>query len=221
MRRAGLLPAILYGHGVENLPLAVQAQDAEKVLLSVSSSTLLTLTVGGEMLRVLVQDIQLDPLTGKPIHVDFHQVKLTEKIRARVPLRAVGVSPAVHEHGGVLIQSMNDVEVEALPQHLPSDIPVDLSLLTTFDDRITVASLPVPQGVEVHANAEDVVAVVTPPRTEEELKGLQTAAAEGAPEVKTEAEDKKAVEEAKKTAEGAVVEEKKKPGGKKEEKKGK
>lgn len=222
IRKAGYVPAVLYGHGIENLLLAVDTRSFQKILPSVSSSTLLTLAVGeSDTRRVLVQDIQHDPMTGSPTHIDFHQVTLTEKIRAKVPLRATGVAPAVKDHGGVLVQSVNEIEVEALPEDLPSEISVDLGKLSTFEDRITVADLAVPPGVEVHAKLDDVVAVVAPPRTEEELKAeLEAApAAAAVGEVKTEAETKKAAEEEKKTAEGEPAAEKKAEGKKEEKKK--
>lgn len=203
LRRKGQVPAVLYGHGAANLNLAVDARELATVLREVSSSTLLSLVIGeGDVRRVLVQDIQHHPLTGDPIHLDFHQVRLTEKIKAKVPVLATGVSPAVKDHGGVLVQSINEIEVEALPQDLPEAIPLDLSKLATFDDRITVGDLPVPAGVEMHAKSEDVVAVVTPPRTEEELKELETTVEEKVAEVKTETEEKKAAEEAEKAEAG-------------------
>ncbi len=220
LRRSGYIPAVLYGHGVENLQLAVQARALGKLLPAISSSTLLSLQVGeGDVRRVLVQEVQQHPLTGEPTHVDFHQVKLTEKIRAHVPLRPTGASPAVKDLGGVLVQSLADIEVEALPQDLPSEIPFDLATLATFADRVTVGDLAIQGNVEVHAKPEDIVAVVQPPRTEEELKAeLETPTAAAPAEVKTEAEIKKAAEEAKKAEEGAAEGDKeKKAEGKKPE----
>lgn len=208
VRRAGFVPGILYGHGVEPFQLAVNARDFGKLLPRASSSTLVTLTLpGAEPRHVLIQEVQRNPITGEPSHVDFHQVKLTEKIRAKVPLKAIGVSPAVKDQGGILVQSIAEVEVSALPQSLPGEITVDLTQLRTFEDRITVADLQIPADVELHGRVEDVVAVVASPRSEEELKAeletpVETAAAA---EVKTEAEVKKAAEEVKK-AEGEKAE---------------
>ncbi len=211
VRRQGYVPAILYGHGVAVLELAIERKAFQKLLPELSKSTLLALTIGGaDARRVLISEVQRDPMTGDPIHLDFHQVKLTEKIRARVPLQARGVSAAVKDRGGVLVQSISEIEVEALPQDLPSEIPVDIAALATFEDRITVADLAVPAGVEVHAKPGEVVAVVSPPKSEEELKAeLETpTAAPAAAEVKTEAETKKAADEAKHSEEGAAEGEK-------------
>lgn len=211
VRRVGYVPAVVYGHGVDNLSLAVEQRALQKLLPSVSPSTLLTLTIqGAEPRRVLIQDVQRDPLTGDPTHVDFHQVRLTEKIRARVPLRATGISAAVKDLGGVFVQSLDEIEVEALPQDLPSEIAFDLGKLRTFEDRVTVADLPAVQGVAFHVKPDEIVAVVQPPRTEEELKELEKPTeAPAAAEVKTEAEVKKATEEAEKAKEGEPPAEKK------------
>lgn len=189
--------------------LAVDAKAFGKLLPQVSSSTLITLVLeGDEPRRVLIPEVQHDPLSGEPVHVDFHQVRLTEKIRVKVPLKPVGVSAAVQDLGGILVQSLSGIEVEALPQDLPSEISIDLSRLATFDDRVTVADLAIPTSVAVHARSEEVVAVVAPPRTEEELKAeLETPTVTApAAEVKTEAEVKKAAEEAQKVVEEQTAE---------------
>lgn len=220
VRKSGSVPAVLYGRGMESRSLSVNAKAFQKILPHLSSSTLITLKLeDGEPRRVLIPEVQHHPLTGEPVHVDFHQVQLTEKIRAKVPLKPAGVSTAVKDLGGVLVQSLAEIEVEALPQDLPGEITIDLSRLVALDDRITVADLVVPPGVEVHVRPEEVVAVVAPPRTEEELKAeLETpTVAPAAAEVKTEAEVKKAEEETKKAEEGEPAAEKK-PEGKKEEK---
>lgn len=210
LRRQGFIPAILYGPEQSPVSLAVEARSFGGILRTVSSSTLLTLTVeGNEARRVLIQEVQHDPLTGDPLHIDFHQVNLKENIRAKVPVRGAGVSAAVKDLGGVLVQSVAEVEVEALPQNLPQEIVMDLTRLATFEDRITVADLPMPPNVELHAHPDEVVAVVSPPRTEEEIAELTTAVEEKVSEVKTEAEEKKVAEESKKAEEGTPEGEKK------------
>ncbi len=199
VRRAGFIPAVLYGHGVENLTVAVERRALLKLLPSLSSSTLMTLTIDeGDARKVLVHEIQRHPLTGLPTHIDFYQVKLTEKIRAEVPLVFDGVAPAVKDLGGTLVKSLDEVKVSALPEDLPEHFDVDVTRLARFEDRIRVRDLSLPPGVEVLDDADEVVAVVTPPRTEEELKELTTEVEENIAAVKTEAEEKKAAEEAQK-----------------------
>lgn len=199
VRRAGFIPAVLYGHGVTTLTIAVNTRALEKLLPALSTSTLMNLSLPNTKAtsKVLVHEVQRHPLTGVPIHVDFYQVKLTEQIRAKVPLAFAGVSPAVKDLAGTLVKSADEVNVEALPQDLPEHLIVDVSRLRSFDDRITIGDLPVPGGVKVLDDAHEVVAVVTRPRTEEELQELETEVEETGTAVKTEAEEKKAEKEQK------------------------
>jgi large subunit ribosomal protein L25 len=220
VRRAGYIPAVVYGHNVATEHLAVERRTFEKLLPTISSSTLMTLTLReGLERRVLVHDIQRHPLSGVPIHVDLYQVNLAEKIRTQVPLTFIGTSFAVKDLGGTLVKSLNEITVEALPQDLPEQATVDISRLQAFDDRIRVADLGLPNEVTVLDRPDEVVATVTPPRTEEELKELETQVEEKAGEVKTEAEEKKAAEEAQAAEEAKTEGVPEKPEAKKEEKK--
>ncbi len=204
IRRVGYIPAVLYGHGAENLSLAIEAKSFGKILPHLSSSTLLRLNIKGEKdsRSVLISEMQRHPLTGLPNHVDFHQVKMTEKIRTSVPLVFEGESAAVKTLGGILVKSLDEIEVEALPQDLPEQIIVDISQLKTFEDRISIKQLSVGKEVSILTNLEEIIAVVTPPRSEAELEELEKEVEENAAEVKTEADEKKAAKEAEAAAEG-------------------
>jgi len=206
VRFDGSIPAILYGHGIGNISVAINAKSFVKVLPELSSSTLLNLNIDGDSRAVLVSEVQRDPMTGKPIHVDFHQVNLKEEIETTVPLVFEGVSLAVKDMAGMIVKSINEINVQALPQDLPEHIIVDISALNDFDARITIADLKVGDNVKVLDNAEEIVAVVTPPRSEAEMEELNKEVEENAAEVKTEADEKKAAKEAEVVAEGAVVE---------------
>jgi len=142
-------------------------------------------------------------MTGNPIHVDFHQVNLKEEIETTVPLVFEGVSLAVKDMAGMLVKSINEINVQALPQNLPEHIIVDISALNDFEARITIGDLKVGADVKVLDNLEEIVAVVTPPRSEAEMEELNKEVEENASEVKTEADEKKAAKEAEVAAEGA------------------
>ena len=173
-RRSGLIPAIVYGRGVESLNLWVSALDFRKLLKKSGESTIINLEIEGKNDRnVIIQDIQRDPVTYKIIHLDFFQVRMDEKIETEVELVFVGESPAVKEFGGILIKSIDKLEIKCLPADLPSRIDVDVSVLKTFEDHITVGDLNVGKGVDVELEPETVVAVVAPPRTEDDLKELE------------------------------------------------
>ena len=123
--------------------------------------------------KVIIQDIQRHPLSNAIIHADLHQVKMTEKLRAEIMLHFVGESVAVKELGGVLVKNLDHIKVETLPADLVSEIAVEISSLKTFDDVIHVKDLAVPKGITVLDKEDEVVVLVTPPRSEEELAALE------------------------------------------------
>jgi len=102
IRKQGFIPAILYGHKVKNLPLLVEARDFEKIYQEVGASALIRLKIDGKERVVLIHDVAKDPVSDRPIHVDFYQVKMDEFIKAEVPLIFTGQSAAVKEKEGVL-----------------------------------------------------------------------------------------------------------------------
>ncbi|MDO8559702.1 MAG: 50S ribosomal protein L25 [bacterium] len=182
VRQSGKIPAVLYGHKVKNRSLLAGRSDFLRLYHRAGESTLIDLVVdSGAPVKALIQDVQVDPLTQQPIHVDFRQVNLKEKITARIKLRFIGVSQAVKEHGGVLMTNLSDLEVSCLPQDLVGEIVVDISALKTFDDYLHVKDLALPTSVTPTAKPEEVVAHVIPPRSEEELKALDTQPAAAAP----------------------------------------
>lgn len=203
MRQKGVMPAVLYGYGIESRPIAVPRADFERVYREAGESSLVTLEVEGRPYNVLIHDIARDPIKDKPIHADFYAVRMDKAIRVSVPLAFAGESPAVENEGGVLIKVVQELEVEALPQDLPHELRADLSRLAALESRLTVADIPTPPGVKILAEPGEVVVIVEAPRSEEEIKALEQApAAEAPPEVKTEQEIKRAAKaEAEKPAE--------------------
>lgn len=173
-REIGQIPAVVYGHKVENRNIFIPRSDFLKVYRSAGESTLVELAIDdGKPVSVLVQDVQIDPVSQELVHVDFHQVNLKEKISARIKLSFIGVAPAVKEAGGVLMTNLSDIEVSCLPQDLVPEISVDISALKTFNDYLHVRDLKLASGITVMADAADVVAHVIAPRSEEELKALE------------------------------------------------
>jgi large subunit ribosomal protein L25 len=172
-KRDGKIPAILYGKGIENKTLWVDAKDFIKVYREVGESTLLDLSVEKDGKQsVLIHDIQTHPLTGEIIHIDFYQVKMDEKIETDIELVFVGVAPAVKELGGTFVKSLDKLPIRALPGDLVGQIEVDISGLATFDDHIYVKDLNIPEGIEPLIEEDTVVALVTPPRSQAEMDKL-------------------------------------------------
>ena len=175
LRKQGKIPAVLYGHKVKSMNLVVDYVTFERIFRQVGESALINFIIDERKpIKVLVQDYQLDPMTSQFIHVDFHQVRMDEKLHTTIELKFVGEPPAVKELSGVLVTNIGSLDVECLPQDLVHKIEVDLSVLETFDDAIHVVDLKVPDKITVLNVADDVVVLVQPPRTEKELEELET-----------------------------------------------
>ena len=169
LRKQGILPAVLYGGGKKNIALSIIEQAFEKIRKGAGESSLVELHVEGEGVEnVLIHDIDRDPLTHRPRHMDFLRVRMDEVLRVAVPLRFEGESPAVKE-GGILVKVMHEAEVEALPANLPYEMVADISRLAVIGDRLTLANLTLPKGVSFVGDSESVVALIEEPRAEEEV----------------------------------------------------
>ncbi|MBU1137209.1 50S ribosomal protein L25 [Patescibacteria group bacterium] len=204
LRKKGFIPAVLYGKKIDNLILSVKAGDFESIYQTAGESTLIKLKISGgketpaergkEERVVLVQDIAKDPVSEKIIHIDFNQVNLTEAIIVEIPLVFVGKSEAIERDNGVLVKSISLLEVEALPDKLPHEIQVDISVLKTFNDSIRVRDIKVSDEVEVKGNPDDVIATVVPPRTQEELEKLGETPTESVEGIEVEVKGKEKTE---------------------------
>lgn len=199
-RRAGLIPAVLYGHGLPSKSIEVDAKAFGKILRNAGFSSLvnLKLTDGSEH-NVLIREVSHHPLKDLIIHADFYQVRMDEKIEAEVPLKFVGESVAVKNLGGVLIRNVDTLSVTALPANLPHEIEVDISVLAGFDAVVRVSDIVLPEGVEVGHEADQVVALVQEPRSEQEIEQLSA-------EVKEDVEAVEGVKKEEPVAEGETPE---------------
>jgi large subunit ribosomal protein L25 len=202
LRADDMIPAVVYGHGITNENVAVPRSFFEKAYQEAGESTLISLDVTGKKpVQVLIQDVDRHPTSGAILHVDFYQVRMDEEITNDVPLVYAGESAAVKALGGILVKNLSTLKVKCLPADLPHEIAVDISALVDFESRITVADIAIPPNVEVLAKPEDIIAVVEPPRSEEELKALDEKVEENVEEVQKVVEEKKSDEEAEEGAE--------------------
>lgn len=172
VRDEGFIPAVVYGHNVESVSIQVPYSAFQKFYREAGESTIFTLKVEKETYNVLVKDVQLHDVSDDFDHIDFYVVRMDEEITTEVELVFIGESEAVKSEDGILVKNIDAVEVTCLPAHLPSEIEVDIASLKTFDDVIAVKDLKVPSEVKIENEAEDIVATVTPPRSEEELEAL-------------------------------------------------
>ena len=167
LRREGKLPAVIYGPHIEPFPIVLDAREAGKSLTGLAPSTLVTVEVEGQSYPTLVREKQRNKILGSLIHIDFLAVSMEEKLRANVTVSIVGVSPAVKDYNGILVQELNLLEVECLPQDLPERVVVDISGLDEIGDTLYVRDLKLSDRVKVLADAESVIVSVTAPAAEE------------------------------------------------------
>ena len=183
LRANGKLPGHVFGKGVESEAVTVASKEFLTAFTKVGETGLIDLKIGAEKIRpVLIRDVQYDPITGEPIHIDFYQVNLSEKVKVSVPVIQIGEpSEAVHLGEAIVLQTLNEVEVEALPTDLPERIEVDVSLLKAIDDAITVGQLLVDrEKITLHAEPEEIVIKLAPAVSAETEKLLEEQAAEQA-----------------------------------------
>ena len=183
LRRDGLLPGHVFGKGVDGEAVAVKTRDFLKTFREAGETGLVDLKIGSEKVRpVLIREVQYDPITDAPIHIDFYQVNLTEKVKVSVPLVQIGEQPeTVHLGEAIVLQTVNEVEVEALPADLPEKIEVDIVSLKQIDDAITVGQLQIDrEKITIHADPEEIVVKLAPAVSAEVEKLLEEEAAEKA-----------------------------------------
>lgn len=158
LRKAGTLPAVVYGPKEKAVSVSLSRAEFEKAFKEAGESTVIVLSGIGDDKEVLVQDIAHDPVLGTPLHVDFYAIEKGKKVTVHVPLEFVGEAPAIKK-GAVLTKVLHELEVEAMPKDLPHEITVDVSGLAEIDDALTVADITAPDGVEIQ-NAPDETVVV-------------------------------------------------------------
>jgi large subunit ribosomal protein L25 len=172
LRRAGILPATVYGHNVQPQSIQVDAHEAQLAMRQAGMTQLIDLTIEGETAArpVLIRQTGVDAKRNTLLHVEFFQANLREKITTHVPLHFVGESPADKE-GGILLHVLDHVDIESLPQDVPEGgIEVDVSQLVEMNSQIVVGDLTAPPGITILTAADETVAKVNPPVSEEAVQ---------------------------------------------------
>ncbi len=184
LRDEAIIPAVLYGHVDSNAKLQINKKELLLAYEKAGGNTLIDLSIDeAEPIKVIIQDLQTDVITDNIQHVNFYAVNMKEKITVDVVLNYVGVAPAVKQLGGTLVKNKDVISVQCLPQDLIKEIDVDIASLETFENTLTVADVKFPDTIEVLDEADRVLAIITPPRSEEELAGLDEAVSEDVSEV--------------------------------------
>ena len=199
LRREGWVPGVMYGRDFAAVSLQLRERELTHSLQEIGGSQIVRLAIKGldEPEMVLLRDVQRDSIRGSLLHVDFYRVVMTERIRTEVPLVLVGVSPAVEQNLGLLLQGISEIEVECLPGDLVEAIEVDLSDLLDVGQALHAGDLAVPAGIDLLSDINEVVVqVVAMAEEEEELEEELLEPEVGEVEVITEARDEEEADEA-------------------------
>jgi large subunit ribosomal protein L25 len=167
LRRAGKLPAVLYGSGVKPTPILLDMREASRSLAHLPSSALVSIELDGEQHLALLREKQRDYILGTLKHIDFQVVSMMEKLRVNVAIQVTGESPAVKDFNGVLVTGMEEVEVECFPRDLPESIVVDISGLKKIGDGLFVRNIVPPQNVTILESPDEMIVLVTAQAAEE------------------------------------------------------
>ncbi len=162
LKRNGNVPGTVYGKGVDNQAISISLKQLTRTFQVHGSRGLFSLEIeGGSGLMVVVREIQRNPITGQITHVDFWKVRLDEKINSTVGVSIVG-EEEIMKKGGILQAGAKEIEVSCLPQDIPETLVYDIAALD-IGDKVTVADLQVPAGVEILTDLETMVATVLAP----------------------------------------------------------
>lgn len=164
LRTQGQVPAVIYGHGRDPQPLSLNARDLDKMLSHIQAeSTVIEVTVGGQTAKTLIREIQRHPIRRQILHVDFQALVAGEKVTVNIPIVLTGTPEGVRLEGGVLDQTLREIEIEVDPSNIPDHIEYDVTNMV-IGDSVHISDLKVPDGVEVLDDPETSVAVLAAPR---------------------------------------------------------
>jgi len=163
LRRQGIIPAHLFGHSLESLALQCDSNELKKLVSHAGTTRLVSLTVEGEkdVKNVFLREIQIDALSRELLHVDFYQVRKGEKMTVAVPIVLVGEAPAMKAKGRILSHGIKVLSIECLPEKVPPQIEVDISVLAELDQSLHVKDIVLDPEIDVHDNPEQLVVKVS------------------------------------------------------------
>lgn len=179
LRRQGITPVHLFGHGLDSLSLQCDTKELQGVLKTSGGTRLIDMKVDKtKAKKVLVRDITRHAIKGDILHVDFYQVNMTEKVRLEIPIHFIGEAPALKNvKGTVLSHEITHLNIECLPDGIPDSIAVELGSLVGEGDAIHVKDITVPEGIIIVDHDDQLVARVSVPKVREEVKPTAAEAA--------------------------------------------
>ncbi len=171
-RKNGFIPAVYYGKKEKSTPILIKKSEFLKAWKEAGESTVISISVDDQTVDALINDVSVDPVTNEPIHADFYVFEKGHKVELSVPVEFVGISPAIKELGGVLVKVVHEIKIEAEPSNLPKNIDVDISSLIQFGDVIAAKDVPMPKGVVLIENPEEIIVTVSAPKEEKEEESV-------------------------------------------------
>jgi large subunit ribosomal protein L25 len=179
LRMNGQIPAVIYGHAREAQSLTLNARDLDKMLEHIQAeSTVIEVSVGGKTSKTLIREIQRHPFKRQILHVDFQELVAGEKVVVSIPITLTGTAEGVRLSGGVLDQTLRELEIEVDPSNIPDHIEYDITNMV-IGDSVHVSDLKVPEGVEIQDDPDTSVAVLAAPRAVIEEAAAPAEAVEG------------------------------------------
>lgn len=168
LRRQGITPIHLYGHDTESLALQCETTQLQQILKQAGRTRLITLKIDKESTprKLVVREVQKNPTTGELSHVDFYQVRMEEKIKVEIPIVFVGEAPALRGKGNMIVHELSRLEIECLPDRIPSTLDVDLSALAHDDQSIQVKDISLGEGISILEDPDQVIVRVAALPTE-------------------------------------------------------
>ncbi|MCP4523903.1 MAG: 50S ribosomal protein L25 [Candidatus Gracilibacteria bacterium] len=168
VRSAKKVPAVVYGHNIDNVTISVNNSDFLRTFRQSGESHIITLDIDGKKVDVLVHDLQREPVSGDFLHIDFFAITKGESLQTKIHLNFIGTSSAVKE-GAILEEHLKELEVKCLPADLCDGFDVDLSLLENMGDMIRVSDLKISDKYTVVTNSNDLIASAAKPKKAEEV----------------------------------------------------
>lgn len=168
IRKAGNLPAVFYGKKEASTAISISNKDFLKIWKEAGESSVVILETPKGVKESLIQDVDIDPVSGNPRHADFYVFEAGHKVEVELPLEFIGVSTAVKDMGGTLVKVLHELSIIAMPKDLPHNIKIDISVLTNFENQIQAKDIKLPAGVELNVTPDEVIALVSAPREEKE-----------------------------------------------------
>ncbi|OHA79144.1 MAG: hypothetical protein A2747_01430 [Candidatus Yonathbacteria bacterium RIFCSPHIGHO2_01_FULL_44_41] len=168
LRAQGFVPGVYYGHKEAATPCVFALNEFKKVWKAVGESAVVTLEMPKGKVSALIHEVQVDPVKGQPIHVDFYALEKGQEVSVNIPLEFTGISGAVKDLGGSLVKVLHEVEVKGQPENLPHSFIIDISPLVALDSQILAESIVPPKGVTLVTHGTDVVAAIAVAKEEVE-----------------------------------------------------